>query len=80
MQKVQGPALAMRWRQCSLTRRSPKAFLPSMIRRGFKDAKVAFKGCPETRKIDKSIAAVKEDDFYMEYLDLILNVKVVKGY
>ena len=68
----------MQWRQCLLTKTIAKAFLPSMIKR-FKAAKVSLKGCSETRKTDKSVASVKEEDFYMEYLDLILNVKVVKG-
>ncbi|MCG2814001.1 MAG: gamma-glutamyl-phosphate reductase, partial [Thermodesulfovibrionales bacterium] len=55
-----------------------KKFLPSMIKR-FKAAGVILKGCPETRKIDRSISSVKEKDFYMEYLDLILNIRVVNG-
>ncbi|MDP3048660.1 MAG: glutamate-5-semialdehyde dehydrogenase [Thermodesulfovibrionales bacterium] len=76
--KVQRPGTCNAMETMLIDKKVAKAFLPSMIKR-FKAAKVSLKGCPETRKIDKSIAAVKEDDFYMEYLDLILNVKVVKG-
>ncbi|MCX5717676.1 MAG: glutamate-5-semialdehyde dehydrogenase [Nitrospirae bacterium] len=75
--KVQRPGTCNAMETMLIDKKVAKAFLPSMIKR-FKDAKVSLKGCPATRKIDKSIAAVKEDDFYMEYLDLILNVKVVK--
>jgi glutamate-5-semialdehyde dehydrogenase len=75
--KVQRPGTCNAMETMLIDKKVAKAFLPSMIKR-FKDAKVSLKGCPETRKMDKSIAAVKEDDFYMEYLDLILNVKVVK--
>ena len=74
--KVQRPGTCNAMETMLIDKKVAKAFLPSMIKR-FKAAKVSLKGCPETRKIDKSIAAVKEDDFYMEYLDLILNVKVV---
>ena len=75
--KVQRPGTCNAMETMLVDKKIAKAFLPSMIKR-FKDAKVSLKGCPETRKIDKSIAAVKENDFYMEYLDLILNVKVVR--
>ncbi|OGW56738.1 MAG: glutamate-5-semialdehyde dehydrogenase [Nitrospirae bacterium RBG_16_43_8] len=76
--KVQRPGTCNAMETMLVDKKIAKAFLPSMIKR-FKAAKVALKGCPETRKIDKSVAPVKEEDFYMEYLDLILNVKVVKG-
>ena len=75
--KVQRPGTCNAMETMLVDKKIAKAFLPSMIKR-FKDAKVSLKGCPETRKTDKSVASVKEEDFYMEYLDLILNVKVVK--
>lgn len=52
-------------------------FLPKMLGR-FKDAKVALKGCPKTRSVYQDIMKIKEEDFYNEYLDLILNVRVVR--
>lgn len=76
--KVQRPGTCNAMETMLIDKKVAKAFLPSIIKR-FKIAKVALKGCPETRKIDKAVAPVKEEDFYMEYLDLILNVKVVKG-
>jgi glutamate-5-semialdehyde dehydrogenase len=54
-----------------------RKFLPSISKR-LKKAKVKIKGCPRTIRIIKSAVAAKEEDFYNEYVDLILNVKVVK--
>ena len=53
-------------------------FLPGMIQR-LQDAGVQIRGCAQTRKIVKGIRAASEADFYTEYLDLILSVKVVKN-
>jgi glutamate-5-semialdehyde dehydrogenase len=44
----------------------------------FKKAGVILKGCPATRKIVPGADPVKEEDYFREYLDLILNVRVVK--
>lgn len=52
-------------------------FLPGMSRK-YKEAGVEIRGCPITRKILKDIKAATEEDWYAEYLDLILSVKVVK--
>jgi len=57
--------------------RIAKKFLPSMIER-FKEAGVEIRGCPRTRKIAKGIRRATESDWYAEYLDLILAVRVVK--
>jgi glutamate-5-semialdehyde dehydrogenase len=52
-------------------------FLPGMIRR-FREARVVLHGCPKTRALAPDIKEVTEEDFRREYLDLVLNVKVVK--
>jgi glutamate-5-semialdehyde dehydrogenase len=52
-------------------------FLPPMIRR-FRNAGVELRGCPDTVRIDHSVRPVTGDDFRTEYLDLILNLKIVK--
>lgn len=75
--KVQRPGTCNAMETMLVDSKIAKAFLPSMIKR-FKEAGVVLKGCNITRKIDSSIEKVKEEDFYKEYLDLILNVKVVK--
>lgn len=45
--------------------------------RDLKDAGVELRGCAKTRKILKGIKRAKELDWYTEYLDLILAIKVV---
>ncbi len=51
----------------------PKA-AAALIERG-----VELRGCPETRKLVPEATEAAEDDWYAEYLDLILAVKVVGG-
>lgn len=75
--KVQRPGTCNAMETMLVDKVIADAFLPTMIKR-FKEAGVRLKGCPETRKIDTSLEEVREEDFYQEYLDLILNVKVVK--
>jgi glutamate-5-semialdehyde dehydrogenase len=52
-------------------------FLPAMIKR-FVDAGVELRGCAKTRAISPDIKAAVDKDFFMEYLDLILNIRIVK--
>lgn len=52
-------------------------FLPHMLKR-FEDAGVVLRGCPKTTSIYRGVAEAKEENFYEEYLDLVLNVKVVQ--
>ena len=52
------------------------AFLPKAAER-LQKAGVLLKGCEKTRKILKNIDAATEEDWYAEYLDLILAVRVV---
>ncbi|UCG78512.1 MAG: glutamate-5-semialdehyde dehydrogenase [Nitrospirota bacterium] len=51
-------------------------FLPAMKKR-LDDAGVRLKGCDESRRILDGIESVSDEDFDNEYLDLILNLKVV---
>lgn len=75
--KVQRPGTCNAMETMLVDEKIARKFLPSMIKR-FKKAKVILKGCPNTRKIDKSLKEARDEDFYNEYVDLILNVKVVK--
>ncbi|MEE9524330.1 MAG: glutamate-5-semialdehyde dehydrogenase [Thermodesulfovibrionales bacterium] len=54
-----------------------KKFIPSVAAR-LKDAGVKIKGCKETKKILTDAEDVQDGDYHNEYLDLIINVKVVK--
>ena len=51
-------------------------FLPKAAE-ALQKAGVLLKGCDQTRKILKNIDAATEEDWYAEYLDLILAVRVV---
>jgi len=65
----------MGWRIFS--QRARELDLPRMMKR-FETAGVELRGCRKTLAIYPDITEVKEEDFYREYLDLILNVKVVE--
>jgi glutamate-5-semialdehyde dehydrogenase len=74
--KVQRPGTCNAMETMLVDREIAKNFLPRMAAR-FKKAGVVMKGCPETRKSVRGIIAAKDDDYYNEYLDLVLNVRVV---
>ena len=76
--KVQRPATCNAMETMLVDEAIAKKFLPKMLKR-FKEAGVQLKGCPKTKKIYPEVMDVTEEDFYKEYLDLILNVKVVKN-
>lgn len=75
--KVQRPGTCNAMETMLVDRKIAKGFLTSMISR-FKKGGVVIKGCPETRKIVPAVEVVQEEEYYNEYLDLVLNVKVVK--
>ncbi len=75
--KVQRPGTCNAMETMLVDEKVAHKFLPGMIKR-FKKAKVLLKGCPRTRKMDRSVKEASSDDFYNEYVDLIMNVKVVK--
>ncbi len=53
------------------------AFLPEAARQ-LREAGVLLKGCPRTREILPDAEAAGEEDWYREYLDLILAIRVVR--
>src|SRR4030066_543691 len=76
--KVQRPGTCNAMETMLVDKNIAKRFLPGIAKR-FKKAGVKLKGCSKTLETDASVERVKEEDFYNEYLDLILNVKVVEG-
>lgn len=76
--KVQRPGTCNSMETMLIDRKISKAFLPGMIKR-FKAAGVNMKGCILTKKIDQSLESLQEKDFYREYLDLIVNIKIIDG-
>lgn len=75
--KVQRPGVCNAMETMLVNAKIAGMFLPSMIKR-FEDAGVEIRGCSETQKIVSGIKKVSEDDWYTEYLDLILSVKIVE--
>ena len=51
-------------------------FLPGAIER-LQSEGVTIKGCENTRELSPQVAPAAEEDWYEEYLDLVLNVRVV---
>lgn len=76
--KVQRPGTCNAMETMLVDKDVANIFLPGMIKR-FKEAGVVLKGCEITRSMDASITGVTEDDFSTEYLDLVLNIKVVNS-
>ena len=78
--KVQRPGVCNAMETLLVHRQAAPKFLPKMIKR-FREAGVEIRGCPATLKIvgqGKGIIPAREADWYEEYLDLILAVRVVK--
>lgn len=75
--KVQRPGVCNAMETMLVHRKVAKKFLKPMIKR-FSDSGVEIRGDAETRRIAPYIKMAVEDDWYTEYLDLILSVKVVK--
>jgi glutamate-5-semialdehyde dehydrogenase len=83
--KVQRPATCNAMETMLVHEKIAHIFLPEIAKK-LQNAKVEIRGCSKTCEILGSsrlpAAAVKqatEEDFYNEYLDLILNVKVVNS-
>ncbi len=76
--KVQKPSVCNAMETLLVDEPVAKKFLPKMIKI-YKDHKVEIRGCEKTASIIKGIKRATEEDWYAEFLDLILAVKVVDG-
>ena len=76
--KVQKPGVCNAMETLLVHEKVAGRFLPE-VARILREAGVELRGCPRTRKILPDIKEAKEEDWYEEYLDLILAVKVVDG-
>ncbi len=74
--KVQRPGVCNAMETLLVHKDTAKAFLPNMIDM-YGKAGVEIRGCERTREIVEGIHAAQEQDWYTEYLDLILSVRVV---
>ncbi len=75
--KVQRPGTCNAMETMLVHESVAEGLLPKMLKK-FEQAGVTLKGCPRTLSIYPNIVEVADDDYYKEYLDLILNVRVVK--
>ena len=76
--KVQRPGVCNAMETLLVHQGIAERFLPRMAER-FQQAGVELRGCPRTREIIPGIDEATEEDWYAEYLDLILAVRVVAG-
>ncbi len=76
--KVQRPSVCNAAEKLLVHENIAEIFLPIIIPR-LQDAKVRVKGDAKTRAIVKRVLPAQKADWYKEYLDLIIAVKVVKN-
>ncbi|MBI5573155.1 MAG: glutamate-5-semialdehyde dehydrogenase [Elusimicrobia bacterium] len=76
--KVQRPGVCNAMETLLVHKEIAEKFLPIMIAE-YKKAGVEIRGCEKTRRIINGIKFATENDWYAEYLDLILSVKVVSS-
>jgi len=74
--KVQRPGVCNAMETLLVHKNIAEAYLPEMAKR-FTDAGVELRGCEQSRRIVPSMKPATEEDWYAEYLDLVLAVKVV---
>ena len=74
--KVQRPGVCNSMETMLVHSSVARDFLPAAIKR-LEGEGVAIKGCGNTRELLPHVAPAGEEDWYEEYLDLVLNVRVV---
>ena len=74
--KVQRPGVCNAMETLLVHENISEHFLP-IIAKELKESGVEIKGCERTKKIIPEIKLATENDWYEEYLDLILNIRVV---
>ncbi len=76
--KVQRPGVCNALETLLVHKNIAREFLPQVAGK-LQKAGVVLRGCEKTKSILKDIEAATEDDWYAEYLDLILAVRVVEN-
>ena len=76
--KVQRPGVCNAMETLLVDEKIAEEFLPLMLEK-FREAGVEIRGCKRTKKIVPWVKNARESDWYTEYLDLILAVRVVSG-
>jgi glutamate-5-semialdehyde dehydrogenase len=76
--KVQRPGVCNALETLLIHEKVAGRFLPK-IAEAFQKEGVELRGCPQTAEILPGIRKANEQDWYEEYLNLILSIRVVKG-
>lgn len=76
--KTQRPGVCNAMETLLVHREVAGELLPDLLNTLRDEYKVEVRGCPETRKLVDWVKEAAEDDYYVEFLDLILAVKVVQ--
>lgn len=76
--KAQRPAMCNAMETLLVHENIAESFLPRMAEK-FREIGVEIRGCGRAKEIVPDIKEAEEEDWYAEYLDLILSVKVVSG-
>lgn len=76
--KVQRPGVCNAMETLLVDEAIASSFLPEMIKM-FQEARVEVRGDEKVREIVPEVKEATEEDWFAEYLDLILAVRVVKG-
>lgn len=75
--KVQRPGVCNAMETLLVHEKVARDFLPLMAK-DFAEARVELRGCPKTLEILAQAVPATEEDWFAEYLDLILAVRIVK--
>jgi glutamate-5-semialdehyde dehydrogenase len=76
--KVQRPGVCNAMETLLVHEKLAGRFLPR-VAKALRKERVELRGCPRTKKVLPGIKEAQEEDWFQEYLDLILSIKVVKG-
>jgi len=76
--KVQRPGVCNAMETLLVHQKVASRFLPKVAKALQKEG-VELRGCSQTKKILSTIKVAREEDWFQEYLDLILSIKVVRG-
>ncbi|MCH8028792.1 MAG: glutamate-5-semialdehyde dehydrogenase [Candidatus Dadabacteria bacterium] len=76
--KVQRPGVCNAMETLLVHRNISRSFLPLVIAK-LREEGVELRGCEHTTQIDPDVVPATEQDWYEEYLDLILSIKVVES-
>ena len=76
--KVQRPGVCNAMETLLVHEKVANRFLPKVAKVLQKEG-VELRGCPQTKRILSGIKEAQKEDWFQEYLDLILSIRVVKG-